>query len=73
MKESTIALLEQKKKEYQSKGVSRVKLGLTDVDGVVRGKYIGLDKFFSLLELQGGFCDCVFGWDVNDELYREGG
>ena len=39
MKESTIALLEQKKKEYQSKGVSRVKLGLTDVDGVVRGKY----------------------------------
>ena len=73
MKENKVELLEQKKKEYESKGVTKVKLGLTDIDGVVRGKYIGLDKFFSLLEVQGGFCDCVFGWDVNDELYQLGG
>ncbi|MBR15745.1 MAG: glutamine synthetase, partial [Gammaproteobacteria bacterium] len=63
--------LEDKQAEYKSKGVTRVKLGLTDIDGVIRGKYISVDKFFSTLETQGGFCDCVFGWDVNDELYSE--
>ena len=61
--------LEEKQAEYKSKGFTRVKLGLTDIDGVIRGKYISVDKFFSILETQGGFCDCVFGWDVNDELY----
>jgi glutamine synthetase len=47
-------------------------LGLTDIDGVIRGKYVGLQKFASLLTKQGGFCDCVFGWDMNDELYEGG-
>ena len=65
--------LEDKQAEYKSKGVTRVKLGLTDIDGVIRGKYISVDKFFSILETNGGFCDCVFGWDVNDELYSEPG
>ena len=63
--------LEDKQVEYKSKGVTRVKLGLTDIDGVIRGKYISVDKFFSILETKGGFCDCVFGWDVSDELYSE--
>ena len=65
--------LEGKQDEYRSKGVTRVKLGLTDIDGVIRGKYVSVDKFFSILKSQGGFCDCVFGWDVNDELYSEPG
>ena len=64
--------LEDKQVEYKSKGVTRVKLGLTDIDGVIRGKYISVDKFFSILETKGVF-DCVFGWDVNDELYSEPG
>ena len=51
---------------YQELGVRQVKLGLTDIDGVIRGKYVGLQKFASLLTKQGGFCDCVFGWDMND-------
>ncbi|TNF84244.1 MAG: glutamine synthetase, partial [Gammaproteobacteria bacterium] len=45
---------------------------LTDMDGVLRGKYVGLDKFQGLLEKGGGFCDCVFGWDVDDQLYDAG-
>jgi glutamine synthetase len=65
-------LLEQKLAQYREKGVSKVKLGLTDVDGVIRGKYVGLDKFVSLMSKQGGFCDCVFGWDVDDQLYDSG-
>ena len=24
------------------------------------------------MEKGGGFCDCVFGWDVDDQLYDEG-
>ena len=53
----------------RDKGVTRVELGLTDIDGVLRGKYVSLDKFVSLLGDGGGFCDCVFGWDVADQLY----
>ena len=65
-------MLEAKLVEYRERGVTRVKLGLTDIDGVIRGKYVGFDKFASLLKGGGGFCDCVFGWDVNDQLYEGG-
>lgn len=65
-------LLDEKMAEYQARGVSRVKLGLTDIDGVIRGKYVSLGKFVNLLEKGGGFCDCVFGWDVDDQLYDQG-
>ena len=54
---------------YRSEGIQRVKLGVTDVDGVIRGKYISLDKFASISADTSGFCDCVLGWDVADELY----
>lgn len=57
---------------YRERGANRVKLALTDIDGVLRGKYVGLDKFAGLLEKGGGFCDCVFGWDVDDQLYDQG-
>jgi glutamine synthetase len=56
-------------KQLRDAGVTRVELALTDVDGVLRGKYVSLDKFESLFEGGGGFCDCVFGWDVADQLY----
>jgi glutamine synthetase len=46
-----------------------VKVGIVDVDGVMRGKYMGRDKFESALEKGFGFCDVVLGWDSNDQLY----
>ncbi|MDF2368826.1 hypothetical protein [Sneathiella sp.] len=46
-----------------------VKVGVFDIDGVLRGKYLSKDKFFSILETGFGFCDVVLGWDVNDQLY----
>ncbi|MDE0366260.1 MAG: glutamine synthetase family protein [Gammaproteobacteria bacterium] len=64
-------LLAQKLAGYRERGVSRVKLGLTDLDGVIRGKYVNLDKFTGLMERGGGFCDCVFGWDTDDALYDD--
>ena len=35
----------------------------------MRGKYISLDKFSGVADGVSGFCDCVLGWDVNDQLY----
>jgi len=55
--------------EYNKKGISHVKIAIIDIDGVHRGKYISLDKFASIYRKTGGFCDCVFGWDVDDVLY----
>ena len=65
-------VLAEKIASFRERGATRVKLVLTDMDGVLRGKYVGLDKFQGLLEKGGGFCDCVFGWDVDDQLYDEG-
>jgi glutamine synthetase len=47
----------------------KVKVAVTDIDGVLRGKYLHKDKFFSAAEGGFGFCDVVFGWDVADALY----
>ena len=33
---------------------------------------MSLAKFESLLRKGGGFCDCVFGWDIDDQLYDSG-
>jgi glutamine synthetase len=55
--------------QYESEGINRVKLGFTDIDGVLRGKYISLDKFKSIAAGTAGFCDCVLGWDMEDQLY----
>lgn len=46
-----------------------VKLGVFDIDGVLRGKYVSKSKFLSVLEKGFGFCDVVLGWDSNDQLY----
>ena len=39
------------------------------LDGVLRGKYVSLDKFWSAVEGGLGFCDVIFGWDIGDVLY----
>lgn len=50
-------------------GATYVKVGVFDIDGVLRGKYISRDKFLSSLDSGFGFCDVVLGWDSNDTLY----
>ena len=47
-----------------------VKVAITDVDGILRGKYMHVDKFFKSAESGYGFCDVVFGWDSADNLYE---
>ena len=43
--------------QYRSEKITRVKLGVTDIDGVIRGKYISLDKFESIAGSTSGFCN----------------
>jgi len=49
--------------------LTHVKLGVVDIDGIMRGKYISRDKFLSSLDKGFGFCDVVLGWDSKDQLY----
>jgi glutamine synthetase len=56
-------------KDLSGKGIHRIKLGVTDIDGVLRGKYISLAKFASSYAGL-GFCDVIFGWDIGDVLYE---
>ncbi len=49
--------------------LDHVKVGVFDIDGVLRGKYMSRDKFFSALDKGFGFCDVVLGWDSYDQLY----
>ncbi|MFW6067843.1 MAG: glutamine synthetase family protein [Myxococcota bacterium] len=57
------------RKAFDERGIRRVKVGGFDVDGLLRGKYVSLDKFWSAVEKGFGFCDVIFGWDVADLLY----
>lgn len=50
-------------------GTGKVKLAVTDIDGVLRGKMISFEKFKSIAEKGFGFCDVIFGWDSSDLAY----
>ena len=54
-------------------GTRKVKVAVSDIDGILRGKYLHVDKFMGAAQPgpQGGFgfCDVVFGWDSQDVCY----
>ncbi len=56
-------------REIKERGATRIKLGIADIDGVLRGKYLAIEKAEATLLSSGGFCDCIFGWDSADQLY----
>ncbi len=53
----------------EERRLAHVKVGVFDVDGVLRGKYLAREKFFHALESSFGFCSVVFGWGSKDQLY----
>ena len=53
--------LESKVSEFREKGVGHVKIGFTDIDGVIRGKYVDLEKFYRFLDLN------VADWNIGLE------
>ena len=46
-----------------------VKVAVSDIDGILRGKVLHKDKFVSAVEGGFGFCDVVYGWDMHDQCY----
>jgi glutamine synthetase len=50
----------------------KVKVAVTDIDGILRGKYLHKDKFLAAAENGFGFCNVVFGWDSGDVCYDNG-
>ncbi len=61
---------EQILKEVKESPNPKVKVAITDLDGVLRGKYLHKDKFTSAVEGGFGFCNVIFGWDMNDLAYE---
>jgi glutamine synthetase len=55
--------------QLRKSGAEKVKVAVTDVDGILRGKYLHKDKFFSAADGGFGFCNVVFGWDSGDVCY----
>lgn len=47
----------------------KVKIAYSDIDGILRGKYISSEKFLSIADNGTTFCDVIFGWDANDVAY----
>ncbi|MCP4327371.1 MAG: glutamine synthetase [Alphaproteobacteria bacterium] len=57
------------RKIVEEKGLTHVKVGIFDMDGIMRGKFMAREKFVSALDKGFGFCDVVLGWDSYDQLY----
>ncbi len=55
--------------QFKSKNISKVHFAVADIDGVLRSKLISLSKFESLNKQAVGFCDVIFGWDMQDKCY----
>jgi len=62
---TTKAILEYVKNHPSGK----VKIAYTDIDGILRGKYVSAGKFLAVANDTTTFCDVVFGWDANDVTY----
>jgi len=60
-------------KAVEKSGAQKVKVAVSDIDGILRGKYLHIDKFKGAAEPYPaggfGFCDVVFGWDSSDQCY----
>ena len=69
MKTREVRTIDDARQIVRERKLDYVKVGLFDIDGVMRGKYMQRDKFLSALEGSFSFCDVVLGWDSNDQLY----
>lgn len=69
MKAHQVKTVEDAKKIIEERDIQHIKLGIFDADGIMRGKFVRLEKFLSALDSGFGFCDVVLGWDSEDQLY----
>ncbi|OUS23715.1 glutamine synthetase [Gammaproteobacteria bacterium 45_16_T64] len=69
MEPRNVKTIDDAKNIVLERDLKHIKVGVFDIDGVMRGKYMSRQKFFSSLDKGFGFCDVVLGWDVKDQLY----
>lgn len=50
---------------------SHIKIGITDINGVLRAKYLSKEKFDKALKHGFGFCSVIAGSDINDQLINK--
>jgi len=55
--------------EVRDSPATRVKVAVSDTDGVLRGKYLHKEKFLSAVASGFGLCQVMFGWDSKDQCY----
>jgi glutamine synthetase len=73
MEPRSVSTVDDARKIVEGRDLKHIKVGVFDIDGVMRGKYMSREKFFSALDKGFGFCDVVLGWDSNDQLYENPG
>lgn len=56
-------------KAVESSKGNQVRFAVVDMDGVLRGKSISKVKFMKSIDQNIGFCNVIFGWDMNDQVY----
>ena len=54
----------------ESESIRYFKIGVFDIDGILRSKYVDREKLRSAVDKGFGFCDVVLGWDMHDQLYE---
>lgn len=59
-------------KRLEESGHKKIRYAVCDIDGILRAKTVMLEKFVDACEKETGFCDVIFGWDSNDQLYGNG-
>jgi len=69
MEARQVRTAEDAKTIIEERGLDYVKVGVFDIDGIMRGKYMKKEKLLSSLDKGFGFCDVVNGWDSKDQLY----
>ncbi|MGF6762225.1 glutamine synthetase [Paraburkholderia sp. GAS33] len=67
--ERAIRTVEDAIRLVEASRLTHIKVGLSDVDGILRGKYLRKDKFLGALRSGFAFCNVVLGWDVDDQMY----
>ena len=63
---------EQARAIVEERQLEHVKVGVFDMDGILRGKYMAKEKFFSALESGFGFC-VSFGYRGELDQYSDQG
>ncbi|EGG19452.1 glutamine synthetase type I [Cavenderia fasciculata] len=55
--------------QVKNSSAPMVKVAGSDIDGILRGKYLQKEKFESAATKGLGFCSVIFGWDSEDQCY----